>query len=201
MICLLAAKTSSSHLTKLYRYQSFWTHPCFVNGFIFPAWVNQTSLLPLLPQEGSHMSLPCPQLFRRSENLQEYIIIHITQKLETRKELLIPCEIWFPYAWDQHSWQVVVLWSLVLVQQGPGVVAIIKRWLPLMVTTTERFHRVKRASPDGAGGKGVHWRSKAVEHNIPHCCRLLKKTPLPEWRLDMWYPWQWAPYIQDTPAA
>lgn len=99
LICLLAAKTSSSHLTKLYRYQSFWTYPCFVNGFIFPAWVNHTSLLPLLPQEGSHMSLPCPQLFRRSENLQEYIIIHITQKLETRKELLIPCEIWFPYAW------------------------------------------------------------------------------------------------------
>ena len=101
------------------------------------------------------MSLPCPQLFRQSENLQEYIIIHITQKFETRKELLIPCEIWFPYAWTSIIGR-CVLWSLVLVQQGPGVVAIITRWLPLMVTTTERFHRVKRASPDGAGGKGVH---------------------------------------------
>ena len=38
-------------------------------------------------------------------------------------------------------------------------------------------------------------------HNIPHCCPLLKKTPLPEWHLDMWYLWRWAPYIQDTLAV
>lgn len=156
------------------------------------------------------MSLPWPQLFWWSENLQEYNSYTKMWNLEG-----LTNSMWNLTAMETGLWQAVALWWPLLVAMEPVIIVTFasttKRCLPLTVTTTERFHwslnwnmRVCMC-PDCAGGgrgeSGMVFTVGVGPHNVPHCCPLLKKTPLPEWHLDMWYLWRWAPYIQDTPAV